>query len=36
MNRDFAERTRPRPDSKLPRLRQFAAEIQSLIADEYR
>jgi len=36
MNRDSADRTRARPDMELPRLRQFAAEIQTPIDDEYR
>jgi len=34
--RDFADGARPRPDLELPRLRQFAAEIQALINEEYR
>jgi hypothetical protein len=36
LNRDFADGARARPDIELPRLRQFAAEIQALIDEEYR
>lgn len=36
MNSDYADRARARPDIELPRLRQFAAEIQTLIDEEYR
>ena len=36
MSRDFAEGARPRPGIELPRLRQFAKEIQDLIDEEYR
>lgn len=36
LNRDYADGARPRPDIELPRLRQFAAEIQALIDEEYR
>lgn len=36
MNVEFAENTAARTDIELPRLRQFAAEIQALIDDEYR
>jgi hypothetical protein len=36
MNVEYARSTAARPDIELPRLRQFAAEIQALIDDEYR
>jgi len=36
MNRIFAERAAARPNIELPRLREFAAEIQALIEEEYR
>ena len=36
LNLDYADRVRPRPDIELPRLRQFAMEIQALIDKEYR
>ena len=36
INRDFADLVRSRTDNELPRLRQFAAEIQTLIDKEYR
>ena len=36
INRDFADLVRSRIDNELPRLRQFAAEIQTLIDEEYR
>ena len=36
LNRDFPEAVRPRPEIELPRLREFAMEIQSLIDEEYR
>ena len=36
INRDFADLVRSRIDPELPRLRQFAAEIQTLIDEEYR
>lgn len=36
MNREYADAARSRPDIELPRLRQFAAEIQALIEEEYR
>lgn len=36
LNLDFAAGARPRPDIELPRLRQYAAEIQKLIDEEYR
>lgn len=36
LNLDFAARARARPDIELPRLRQFAVEIQALIDEEYR
>jgi hypothetical protein len=36
MNVEYARSTAARPDIELPRLRQFAAEIQALIDEEYR
>lgn len=36
LNRDYAETIRPRTEIELPRLREFAREIQSLIDEEYR
>jgi hypothetical protein len=36
LSRDYADGARPRPDIELPRLRQFAVEIQALIDAEYR
>jgi len=36
LNRDYSENVRARPDIELPRLREFAREIQSLINDDYR
>jgi hypothetical protein len=36
LNRDYAEAIRPRTEIELPRLREFAREIQSLIDEEYR
>lgn len=36
LNMDYAEGIRPRTEIELPRLRQFAMEIQSLIDEEYR
>jgi hypothetical protein len=36
INRDFADLVDSRIDFELPRLRQFAAEIQTLIDEEYR
>lgn len=36
INQDFADLVRPRADIELPRLRQFATEIQILIDEEYR
>jgi hypothetical protein len=36
INRDFADLVRSRIDNELPRLRQFAEEIQTLIDEEYR
>jgi len=36
MYREFADSAAARPDTELPRLRQFAAEIQALINEEYR
>lgn len=36
LSRDYADGARARPDIELPRLRQFAAEIQALIDAEYR
>ena len=36
LSRDYAEGTWPRPDIELPRLREFADEIQDLIKEEYR
>jgi len=36
MNVEYAKSTAARPDIELPRLRQFAAEIQALIDEEYR
>jgi hypothetical protein len=36
INREFADNARARPRSELPRLREMAAEIQSLIEQEYR
>jgi hypothetical protein len=36
LNRDFAEDASARPDIELPRLRQFAVDIQALIDEEYR
>jgi hypothetical protein len=36
VNRAFAKSARARPDIELPRLRQFAAEIQAMIDKEYR
>ena len=36
LNRDYAEAIRPRTEIELPRLREFAKEIQSLIDEEYR
>lgn len=36
MSIEYAENTAARPDIELPRLRQFAAEIQAMIDDEYR
>lgn len=36
MNREFAVSAEARPDIELPRLRQIASEIQSLIEEEYR
>lgn len=36
MNREFADNTDARPSIELPRLRRFAAEIQSMIDEEYR
>ncbi|KPK52330.1 MAG: hypothetical protein AMS22_09390 [Thiotrichales bacterium SG8_50] len=35
LNREFAGSAEARPDIELPRLRQFAAEIQALIDEEY-
>ena len=35
LSRDYADSARARPDIELPRLRQFAAEIQALIDAEY-
>jgi len=36
INRRYADNASARPDIELPRLRQFAAEIQALIDEEYR
>jgi len=36
INHDFSDLVRPRTNVELPRLRQFAAEIQTLIDEEYR
>ena len=36
INRRYADDASARPDIELPRLRQFAAEIQALIDEEYR
>jgi hypothetical protein len=36
LNRDYAETIQSRTDIELPRLREFAREIQSLIIKEYR
>jgi hypothetical protein len=36
LSSDYADRARARPDLELPRLRQFAAEIQTLIDGGYR
>ena len=36
LNREFAQSAYARPDIELPRLREFAAEIQALIDAEYR
>lgn len=36
INRDFVTAVRPRTQNELPRLRQFAEEIQTLIDEEYR
>jgi hypothetical protein len=36
LNREFAVSAEARPEIELPRLRQFAAEIQALIDEEYR
>ena len=36
LNLEYAESVYARPDIELPRLRQFAAEIQALIDEEYR
>ena len=36
LNREFAQSAAARPDIELPRLRQFAADIQALIDEEYR
>jgi len=36
VHRKFAESANARPDIELPRLRQFAAEIQALVNEEYR
>ena len=36
LNREFAQSAYARPDIELPRLREFAAEIQALIDEEYR
>jgi hypothetical protein len=35
LNIEYADSTRPRPEIELPRLREFAAEIQTLIDQEY-
>lgn len=36
LSREYSESAWPRPEIELPRLRQFAAEIQALIKEEYR
>ena len=36
LNLEYAEGARARPEVELPRLREFASEIQALIEKEYR
>ena len=35
LNREFADSVKWRPESELPRLREFAHEIREMISEEY-